>query len=54
MRNRSSLDFEQITPRALSELGGLHRDHFANGRLFATVGDHGGLLEVNYFGQPVP
>lgn len=51
MRNRSSLDFDQITPQAASELGGLHRDNFAHGRLFATVADHGGLLEINYFGK---
>jgi hypothetical protein len=32
-------------------LGGLVRDHVCHGRLFATVGAHGGLLGVGYWGR---
>lgn len=48
---RSDLNFDQTTPMAPRGLGGLVRDHFANGRLFATVGAHGGLLGVGHWGQ---
>lgn len=47
----STLNFDQTTPVAPRGLGGLVRDHFAHGRLFATVGAHGGLLDVSYWGQ---
>lgn len=46
-----SLDFSAITPRAPQGLGGLVRDHFSNGRTFATVGWHGGLLDVSHWGR---
>lgn len=39
------------TPVAAHGLGGLIRDHFVHGRLFATVGHHGGLLNVSYWGH---
>ncbi len=45
------LSFNEITPTAPRGLGGLVRDHFASGRLFATVGAHGGLLGVGYWGR---
>ncbi len=45
----SHLLFDGVTPVAKRGLGGLARDHFANGRLFATVGAHGGLLGVSYW-----
>ena len=32
-------------------MGGLLRDHFSNGRLFATVGWHGGLVNISYWGN---
>lgn len=47
----SQLDFAAITPVAPRGLGGLIRDHFAHGRLFATVGAHAGLLGVGYWGE---
>jgi hypothetical protein len=51
MDSKQQLKFEEITPVAPKGLGGLVRDHFANGRLFATVGAHGGLLDVGYWGE---
>jgi hypothetical protein len=45
------LKFNGATPVAPRGLGGLIRDHFANGRIFATVGHHGGLLDVSYWGR---
>jgi hypothetical protein len=45
------LCFDEITPIAPRGLGGLVRDHFSHGRLFATVGAHGGLLDVSYWGR---
>lgn len=49
--NEPLLDFSSVTPVASRGLGGLSRDLFANGRLFATVGAHGGLLDVSYCGN---
>ncbi|MFA6293006.1 MAG: hypothetical protein WC637_14560 [Victivallales bacterium] len=49
--NESVLDFSTATPVASCGLGGLSRDQFANGRLFATVGAHGGLLDISYCGN---
>jgi hypothetical protein len=51
MKTMEQLCFEEITPVAPSGLGGLVRDHFANGRIFATVGAHGGLLGVSCWGD---
>lgn len=45
------LNFDEITPLASKGLGGLVRDHFSNGRIFATVGAHGGLLDIGYWGR---
>ena len=45
------LRFSGITPVAPQGLGGLLRDHFSNGRLFATVAWHGGLVGVSYWGK---
>jgi hypothetical protein len=45
------LRFEGITPVAPRNLGGLIRDQFANGRLSAVVGHHGGLLDISYWGD---
>ena len=45
------LDFSEITPAASTGLGGLIRDHFSNGRLFATVGWHGGFINISYWGN---
>ncbi|HEY3376456.1 MAG TPA: hypothetical protein VGL77_03090, partial [Armatimonadota bacterium] len=47
----SQLRFETITPSAARGLGGLVRDHFCHGRMYATVGAHGGLLGVSYWGN---
>lgn len=47
----TSLKFDGPTPVAPKGLGGLVRDHFANGRIFATVGAHGGLLKLSYWGN---
>lgn len=47
----ATLDIRAITPVAPRWLGGLVRDRFANGRLSAAVGAHGGLLEVNWWGE---
>ncbi len=45
------LHFDQPTPVAPEGLGGLIRDHFSNGRLFATVGWHQGLVNISYWGR---
>ncbi|MEI8195624.1 MAG: hypothetical protein WCI73_06925, partial [Phycisphaerae bacterium] len=45
------LRFDGITPVAPQGLGGLIRDHFSNGRLHATVGWHGGLVNVSHWGH---
>jgi hypothetical protein len=45
------LHFDGATPVAKRGLGGLIRDHFSNGRLFCTVGHHGGLTNVSYWGD---
>lgn len=47
----SGLRFDEITPVAPEGLGGLIRDHFSNGRLYATVGWHGGLVSLSYWGN---
>lgn len=47
----NKLTFDTVTPVAPKGLGGLVRDSFCNGRLYATVGAHGGLLEAGYWGQ---
>jgi hypothetical protein len=47
----TGLQFTGITPTAPSGIGGLLRDHFSNGRLFATIGWHGGLVNVSYWGE---
>ena len=46
-----SLEFDQITPVAPRGLGGLLRDHFSNGRIYATVGWHQGLVNISYWGR---
>jgi len=38
-------------PVAKRGLGGLIRDHFGNGRIFCTVGHHGGITNVSYAGD---
>jgi hypothetical protein len=45
-----SLKFKGATPVAERGLGGLIRDHFGNGRIFCTVGHHGGLTDISYWG----
>jgi len=47
----TSLEFAGATPVAPHGLGGMTRDLFGNGRLFAGVGAHGGLLQVSYWGN---
>lgn len=47
----SDLQFDEITPLAPHKLGGLVRDHFSNGRLFATVAAHGGLTKLSHWGR---
>lgn len=49
--NESFLSFDKIDPVAQQGLGGLVRDRFCSGRLFATVGAHGGLLAIGYWGR---
>ncbi|MFZ2653996.1 MAG: hypothetical protein WAX69_03715 [Victivallales bacterium] len=51
MQKTEQLRFDEITPVAPHGLGGLVRDHFSNGRIFATVGAHGGLLGASYWGN---
>lgn len=43
--------FDAVTPLATQALGGLPRDHFSNGRLFATLASHGGITELSYWGH---
>ncbi len=47
----TNLKFNGSTPMAPHGLGGMPRDLFGNGRLFATLGAHGGLLRVSYWGN---
>lgn len=47
----SQLRFPDATPVAPQGLGGLIRDHFSNSRMSATVGWHGGLVGVSYWGR---
>ncbi len=47
----TNLKFDGTTPVAPHGLGGMTRDLFGNGRLFASVGAHGGLLKVSYWGN---
>jgi hypothetical protein len=46
-----SLQFDGATPLAKRGLGGLIRDHFGNGRIFCTVGHHGGITALSYMGD---
>lgn len=50
-RGEPNLRFEGPAPVAPHGLGGLTRDLFGNGRLFASLGAHGGLLNVSYWGN---
>jgi hypothetical protein len=45
------LRFTETTPIAPRGLGGLATDYFSNGRLFASIGSHGGLLRISYAGD---
>ena len=45
------LKFDGATPVAPHGLGGMTRDRFGNGRMFAAVGAHGGLLNISYWGN---
>jgi hypothetical protein len=45
------LEFDGATPVAPHGLGGMTRDRFGNGRMFAAVGAHGGLLDISYWGN---
>ena len=47
----SDLRFDEITPLAPRGLGGLVRDHIAHGRMFGTVGPHGGLTKLSHWGS---
>ena len=47
----TSLTFDESTPVAPHGLGDMTRDLFGNGRLFVSVGAHGGLLRVSYWGN---
>lgn len=49
--DQCSLDFSHVTPVAPSALGGMLWDHFSNGRLFATVAHHGGIVNLSYWGR---
>jgi hypothetical protein len=46
-----ALKFDGATPLAKQGLGGLIRDHFGNGRINCTVGHHGGLINIAYWGD---
>jgi hypothetical protein len=46
-----ALRFPDATPIAPTGMGGLLRDQFCNGRLSATVGWHGGLVEIGWWGR---
>jgi len=45
------LSFTDKIPVAATGLGGLVRDHFGHGRLFATVSAHGGLTGISYWNR---
>jgi hypothetical protein len=45
------LQFDTVTPVAARGLGGLIRDHFGNGPLYATIGGHGGLTNISFWGS---
>lgn len=45
------LSFATPTPTAPQGLGGLVREHFGNGRLYASVAAHGGLTNVSFWGR---
>lgn len=47
----TALRFDDLTPLAPKGLGGLTRDLFGNGRLYAGVCAHGGLLRIGYWGN---
>jgi len=47
----NTLNFDSIDPVAPTGLGGLVRDSFCNGRLYATVCAHGGLTRIGYWGR---
>lgn len=47
----TSLQFDGATPVAPHGLGGMTRDLFGNGRMYASVGAHGGLLNIAYWGK---
>lgn len=49
--NEKTLNFDMIDPVAPDGLGGLVRDSFCNGRLYATVCAHGGLTRIGYWGR---
>jgi hypothetical protein len=51
MQAISNLHFDEITPSASRGLGGLVRDHFGNGRLFATACPRGGLTDISQWGR---
>ncbi len=46
-----TLTFDTTTPLAPKGLGGLMRDHFANGRMTFAIGAHGGILDLGFFGR---
>jgi len=46
-----TLTFDTTTPVAPKGLGGLMRDHFANGRMTFAIGAHGGILDLGFFGR---
>ena len=46
-----SLSFDRPIPVAQRGLGGLVRDLFGNGRMYASVGHHGGLINIGYWGD---
>lgn len=46
-----NLLYDGATPIAPHGLSGMTRDLFGNGRMFATVGAHGGLLRISYWGK---
>ena len=48
---KPNLNFNGTAPIASESLGGLVRDLFGNGRLFVTVSEHGGLLDIGYWGR---
>ena len=46
-----TLTFDLSAPIAPQGLGGLGADHFGNGRLFAKICAHGGLIDIGYWGR---